>query len=93
MLFVRARRNDVCIEVGRKMMQFRVVSNRDGQWPIIIFVGGIWPAGEMTRISAWCHQTFGNPDDNWNWKDKTKTGEIWLTREEDLTLFMLKWKT
>ena len=74
------------------MMQFEVIRNVWTEWPICIRISGIYPGGDISRLEGWCYQTFGNPDDNLSWKNTTRAGTIYLTREEDLTLFMLKWK-
>ena len=73
------------------MMQFDVLRNVWKEWPICIRLGGIYPAGDLQRVVGWCYQTFGNPDDNRNWKYTSRTGTIYLLREEDLTMFIMKW--
>lgn len=49
-----------------------------------------------TEIRRWCFESFGPPGylshiDETRWQDDVKYGEIVFQREEDLTLFLLRW--
>jgi hypothetical protein len=48
------------------------------------------------KLWKWCKKNYGNPgyDDETGsnrWVDNIKQCEIMLTRDEDLTLFLLRW--
>mgnify|MGYP003341860056 CR=1 FL=1 len=50
------------------------------------------------HIREWCYDTYGWPGYLPNtheirWRDSLRHGEIEFSREEDLTLFLLKWST
>lgn len=76
-------------------MKFEILRNVWSELPICIkILNKEWiPTGELRQLEGWCYQTFGNPDANHNWKYIISSGTIYLLRDEDLTLFMLKWKT
>jgi hypothetical protein len=47
-----------------------------------------WWNGEWRDISNWCSETIGGVVTHWEYMDKC----FWFKREEDKTLFLLKWK-
>ena len=52
---------------------------------------------DTKEIKKWCKKNFGNPgyDEETGsnrWVDNIKQSEIMLTRDEDLTLFLLRWE-
>jgi hypothetical protein len=52
---------------------------------------------DTKEIKKWCKKNFGNSgyDDETGsnrWLDNCKQSEIMLTRDEDLTLFLLRWE-
>jgi len=55
------------------------------------------PEVDTKEIKKWCKKIYGNPgyDEETGsnrWIDNTKQCEIMLTRDEDLTMFLLRWE-
>lgn len=53
---------------------------------------------QSQEIRRWCYNTYGVPGirvdtDEMRWRDGILYGEIVFQREEDLSMFLLKWST
>lgn len=64
----------------------------EGPWHIAAFT----LPKHYNSIIEWCYTTFGQPGFNHlthqtRWKDEIFYGEVYFSRKEDLTWFMLRW--
>jgi len=67
--------------------------DNETSWHVAAFMT---PKENRKEITKWCYKTFGPPGfrhltHDTRWKDSIQYGEVYFSREQDLSWFSLRW--